>query len=193
MDLLNINKKVILASQSPRRKELLSALGIQFEIKVSSYEEVLPTHLSPEQIPLFHANNKAMDVLKNNPDAIIISADTVVILNNELLEKPKDLDDAKQMLSKLSGQKHQVLTAICVQSNMNHVVAEDSSYVEIAPLTQNEIDYYVNNHNVMDKAGSYGIQDWFGLAKNVSITGSYFNIMGLPTHLIYQILKENKF
>lgn len=183
--------KIILASQSPRRRELLQGLGLKFESLKINVEEVYPQDLAPEKVPAFLAELKAkahQEFLK--PGQILITADTIVILNGEILGKPHDEPRAKEMLRKLSGKTHEVVSAVTISSSEKYLTKTDVAKVEFESLSEQEIDFYVNKYKPFDKAGAYGIQEWIGMAKIKKITGSYYTIMGLPTHLVYEGLKE---
>ncbi len=184
-------KKLILASASPRRQELIKGLDIPFETRVVEVEENYPPDLSNTEIPEYLARLKA-SAYKNNllPDEVVVTSDTIVLFNNELLTKPKDKVQAIKMLRKLSGQMHKVFTSICVTSLTKQVCITDKSKVYFKKLDEDEINYYVENYNPYDKAGGYGIQDWLGFIAIEKIEGSYYNIMGLPTHRLYETLKQ---
>ena len=184
------NYKIILASNSPRRKELLSGLDIDYEVKVlPDIEENYPETLPTQEIPRFIAEEKAAaykDLM--TPEELIITADTVVVLGDEVLGKPVDLDDARRMLRALSGKTHQVMTGVCLmtlEKKRSFVVTTD---VTFKALSEAEIDYYVEKYQPLDKAGAYGIQEWIGYIGVTGLNGSYFNVMGLPVQRIYQEL-----
>ena len=180
---------IILGSKSPRRKELLQLMGLNFEVKVKETDESYPTGLSPEEIVTYIAEAKAaaFGVIK---DKLIITADTLVVLGNEVLGKPKDVLEAVEMLGKLSGNEHQVFTGVTILHNGETKSFFDSTKVFCRELTKQEIDFYVENYQPFDKAGSYGIQDWFGLNAVTRMEGSYTNVMGLPTEKLYANLKD---
>lgn len=185
------SKKIFLASKSPRRHELLKGLGIEFEVLLAEVEETYPSDLKAEKIPEFLAEKKASAVLSElKENDIIITADTIVILDGKVLEKPLSFEHAQQMLHSLSGKEHLVVTGVSIQSLSQKVTFSDHTLVKFAPLSSDEIDYYINNYQPFDKAGSYGAQDWIGLTGIEKLTGSYFNVMGLPVHKVYQHLKE---
>lgn len=190
--LSNLNEKsIILASKSPRRQELLKGLDINFEVKVKDVDESYPAHLAAETIPAYLAEKKALafaDELKEN--TIIITSDTIVIWNDEILEKPKSIEEAKEMLTKLSGKLHTVVTGVCIQSTSQKKVFSDQTKVHFMPISTEEIDYYIEKYKPFDKAGSYGVQEWIGYIGIEKLEGSYFNVMGLPVHKVYQALKS---
>lgn len=189
----NLDKyKIILASNSPRRKELLSGLGINYEVKtLPGIEETYPDTLKDEEIPLYIAKEKAdayRDVMQ--PDELIITADTIVWLDGIVMGKPKDVEDARQMLRTLSGRTHQVITGVCLTTTAFQKSFSTVTDVTFAELSDTEIDYYIRTYKPMDKAGSYGIQEWIGFIGVQKISGSYFNVMGLPVQRLYTELKK---
>lgn len=181
-------KKIILSSNSPRRKELLAGLDIPFEVKVlSGIDESYPEGLGVEEIPQYIAMEKAAayDIAE---DEIVITADTVVVLGDAILGKPVDENDAKNMLRALSGNTHRVVTGVCITSADKQRKFSVVSEVTFKVLSETEIDYYVNRYHPFDKAGAYGIQEWIGYVGVTSLKGSYFNVMGLPVQRIYEEL-----
>lgn len=181
-------KKIILSSNSPRRKELLAGLDIPFEVKVlSGIDESYPEGLGVEEIPQYIAMEKAAayDIAE---DEIVITADTVVVLGDAILGKPVDESDAKNMLRALSGNTHRVVTGVCITSAEKQRKFSVVSEVTFKVLSDTEIDYYVNRYRPFDKAGAYGIQEWIGYVGVTSLKGSYFNVMGLPVQRIYEEL-----
>lgn len=187
-----LKKKLILASKSPRRKQLLEQAGFSFTIQTLNVEEDYPDEMPKMEVAPFLARKKAQAAKSFivNGDEIILAADSVVILENRIYEKPKDYDDAVRILSELSGNKHTVVTGVCLLSHQKEVVFSGISRVDLLPLSTAEIEYYVNTYQPYDKAGAYAIQEWIGLCKIKSIEGTYPNIMGLPVDLVYQNLKE---
>ena len=180
---------VILGSGSPRRKELLAGLGIDFRVEVmKGIEETYPADLAVEEIPLYLSQLKAR-AYQPQPGDMIITADTVVILHGKVIGKPKDEADAKHMLTQLSGNVHTVVTGVTVSTHDRVESFSCSSKVEFAPLTAEEIDYYVKKYRPFDKAGSYGIQEWIGYMGIKGISGSFYNVMGLPVQRLYAMLK----
>ena len=187
-----VNYKIILASNSPRRKELLAGLDVDFEVRVlkgvdESYPATLPTAEIAEYIALKKAAayREAMAA-----DELIITADTIVVLNDEVLGKPKDAADACRMLHELSGKTHQVVTGVVLTTKGRQEHFSVVSNVTFKELTDDEIDYYVETYKPMDKAGAYGIQEWIGYVGVTRLEGSYFNVMGLPVQRIYEALKR---
>ena len=188
----NLEKyKVVLASNSPRRKELLSGLGIEYIIKtLPDIDESFPTTLSKEEIPAFIAVNKAnayREVMAD--DELIITADTIVWKDGEVLGKPVDHEDAINMLRKLSGAKHLVMTGVCLTTTNWQKDFTATTEVTFSELSDEEIEYYVDLYKPMDKAGSYGVHEWIGYVGVQSIVGSFYNVMGLPIQRLYGELK----
>ncbi|HSN08246.1 MAG TPA: Maf family protein [Hanamia sp.] len=185
-------QKIILASGSPRRKQLLELAEISFEIIVSDIEETFPSDLPASQIAMHIAENKAVAVLENldNSDAqTIIAADTVVVLDNEILGKPTDRKEAIAILSKLSGKTHKVITGVCILSATNKTIFAEETAVEFYSLSKKQIEYYVDNYKPYDKAGAYAIQEWIGAIGIKSIKGDFYNVMGLPVSRVVKELK----
>lgn len=183
------NYHVILGSGSPRRKELLAGLGIDFRVEVvKGIEETYPQDLPVEEIPLYLSKLKAQAYQVKAHD-MIITADTVVILHGKVIGKPKDEADAKRMLAQLSGNVHTVVTGVTVSTKDRVESFSCHSLVEFAPLSAEEINHYVTCYKPFDKAGSYGIQEWIGYMGIKGISGSFYNVMGLPVQRLYALLK----
>lgn len=184
-------KNIILASASPRRRELLSGLDFDFKIEVREVDETPPENLKGAEITDFIVKKKAsaFDDLKDND--ILITSDTLVLLDDEILGKPKNEEEAKRMLKKISGKKHQVITSVCFTTNQNQQTIHDSTDVYFRELSDKEIDYYVASYQPFDKAGSYGIQEWIGFIGVEKIDGCFFNVMGLPLRLVYDVLNNH--
>ncbi|MDO3424712.1 Maf family nucleotide pyrophosphatase [Chryseobacterium sp. APV1] len=182
--------KLLLASQSPRRKELLTSLGFEFEVVKIDCEEIVPEHIKVEESAAYLSELKADAFRSLEKDEVLLTADTVVAIDDQFLGKPSDEKEAKQMLQLLSGKTHQVYTGITIKTSDKTITQIDVADVELDEITDDETKYYIKNYRPFDKAGSYGIQEWLGMAKIKKITGSYYTIMGLPTHLVYKILKE---
>lgn len=182
--------KILLASQSPRRKELLKNLGYNFNVVKIDCEEIFPENLHAKEVAGFLSELKANAYKNLSENEVLITADTVVSLDNEILGKPNNKKEAMEMLRKLSGKTHQVYTGISVKTNYKTVTKTDVANVEFDEISETEALYYINNFHPFDKAGSYGIQEWLGMAKIKKIEGSFYTIMGFPTHLIYKMLKE---
>lgn len=183
---------VILASNSPRRKELLGGLGVDYEVKtLQGIDESYPDTLQGEEIPIYISREKAqayLEIMKDND--LIITADTIVWLEGKVLGKPADEAEAVQMLRALSGKKHQVITGVTLTTMAFQRSFAVTSDVEFAILTDEEITYYVANYPPLDKAGAYGVQEWIGFIGVRNLVGSYFNVMGLPIQRLYQELKQ---
>lgn len=184
--------KVILASNSPRRKELLSGLGIDFEVRtISGIDESYPHTLRGEDIPVFISGKKAEAYRQTMAEnEMIITADTIVYDNGRVLGKPKGREEAIEMLHELSGHAHEVITGVTIVAKQKTVQFASTSKVFFASLTDEEIVYYVDNYKPFDKAGAYGIQEWIGYVAVTRIEGSYFNVMGLPIQRLYTELKQ---
>jgi septum formation protein len=185
------NKNIILASNSPRRQEFLKLLHIPFQIKVFEVEEIYPNHLKGVEITEFLANLKAENYKEQlEIDEILITSDTIVWLDNEAIGKPKNHQNAIEILQKLSGKTHDVITSFVLKSIDKSEVFSEITNVTFKELSLDEIEFYINEYKPFDKAGSYGIQDWIGLIGITNLNGSYTNVVGLPTHLLYEKLKN---
>lgn len=183
-------KRLILGSQSPRRIQLLKDLGLSFEVHPSGADETHPKDIAPEHIPLELAKRKAEALMPLYGTDVLLTADTVVLMDGELLEKPKDIEEAKLFLSRLSGRWHSVVTGYTLTCGERQLTGEVRSEIHFTTLSEDEINYYVSHYQVLDKAGAYGIQDWIGLIGVSEVRGSYNNVIGLPTTYIYQSLKK---
>ena len=181
---------ILLASQSPRRKQLLEMIDFKPVIIKVDVEEVFPAELNLTEVPAYLSQLKAKFAEATSENDLVITADTVVILENELLGKPKDLEDAHRMLQKLSGKTHQVITGVTLKSTQKTITFSEVTKVTFQKLTHSEIDYYLSKYQPMDKAGSYGIQEWIGGVGMKKIEGCFYNVMGLPTSRLFQELKE---
>lgn len=182
--------KILLASQSPRRKELLSSFGFDFEVVKIDCEEIVPEHIKVGESAAYLSELKANAFRNLIDDEVLLTADTVVAIDEQFLGKPEDENEAKKMLRLLSGKTHQVYTAITIKTLDKTITETDVADVEFDEISDEEIDFYIKNYKPFDKAGSYGIQEWLGMAKIKNIKGSFYTIMGLPTHLVYHILKN---
>lgn len=187
------NYKLILASNSPRRRELLAGLGLEFEVRVlPGINETYPADLSGGDIPLYISREKAAAYRSSlAADELLITADTIVWLDGKVLEKPTDEADAHRMLRALSGKTHQVFTGVCLTTTERQVAFSCCTDVTFCTLTDEEIDYYVSHYRPLDKAGAYGVQEWIGYVGVEHIEGSFFNVVGLPVQRLYQALKQN--
>lgn len=178
--------KIILSSNSPRRKELLAGLGVDFEVRVlKDVDERYPDDIPLNEVPLYIAIEKA-SAYTVAKDELVVTADTVVIVDNEILGKPKDRTEAYGMLRKISGKTHQVVTGVCLTTIDDQRSFTVTTDVEFKELSDNEIYYYIDKYRPFDKAGAYGIQEWIGYVGVLSLKGSYYNVMGLPVQRIYE-------
>jgi septum formation protein len=186
------NYRIILASNSPRRKELLSGIDVDYEVHtLSDIDESYPDDLPKEEVAEFLSRKKANAYLESlEENALLITADTLVVLHGKILGKPLNKEDAKNMLHELSGQTHFVITGVCLTSKQKQVSFSDKTYVTFGDLTDQEIEYYVEKYNPLDKAGAYGVQEWIGYVGVEKIEGLYFNVMGLPIFKLYRELKQ---
>lgn len=184
------NTKWILGSQSPRRKELLAGIGIDFEIRTKDTDESYSSEIAVQDVAVYLAQVKAEALLPElAPSETIICADTVVIIQGEILGKPKNQTEAQQMLRKLSGNTHEVITGVFIGNHQKKVVFSESTLVTFETLTDEEIDFYLEQYKPYDKAGSYGVQEWLGYVAVKQLVGTYTNVMGLPTNRLYHELK----
>jgi septum formation protein len=185
------NYRVILASRSPRRQQLLRELGLKFDVVIKEYEEIYPENLSGEEIARFVAHEKAASFKDNISDnEIVIAADTIVWCNNKVLGKPLDHDDATRILKKISGNTHEVITGVSLRSQTKELTFSESAKVTFETMTEEEISYYIDEYKPYDKAGAYGIQEWIGIIACSHIDGSYFNVVGLPVQRLYKELQR---
>ena len=184
--------KILLASKSPRRREILQLLRVPFTVvTIDGIDESYPDNLDSDKVSEYIANKKADAFLdKIGENELIICADTVVICENKILGKPKDKEDAVSMLKFLSGKTHQVTTGVTIATKGKRTSFSSNSHVTFADLTEDEIRYYVDTFHPYDKAGAYGIQEWIGAVAVAKIDGSFYNVMGLPVHRLYQALKN---
>lgn len=191
MTLTSTSWNIILASKSPRRQSLLKELGIDFEIKTKEVEEIFPPELKREQVAVYLSELKAKAFSEDLKEKdLVITSDTIVCLGEEIIGKPTDRQDAIDMLGKLSGNKHEVITAVTLLSNQKKKTFYEVTEVYFKALSSSEIEYYIDNYKPFDKAGSYGIQEWIGYIAIEKINGSYFNVMGLPVKRVYEELIE---
>ena len=182
-------QKIILASQSPRRKQLLEWAEIDFDIIVSDTDESFPIDLSFEEAAIHIARNKALAVIeKINPVIPVLAADTIVVCEEQIIGKPKDREDAIQVLGNLSGKVHRVITGVVIFSSKKEIAFCDTTHVTFNPLTKEQIIFYVDKYKPYDKAGAYAIQEWIGVVGIKSIDGDFYNVMGLPVSRVVQHL-----
>lgn len=192
-----MNKKIVLASQSPRRKQLLEWAEVNFDILSSETDETWPEGLPMEEIPIFIAREKAKAVRQSGlykryeGDVAVLAADTIVVLDGHVLGKPLDRDHAIEMLRLLSGRKHQVITGVIIVNKEKEIVFSDVTEVVFHPIAKEDIAYYVDKCEPFDKAGAYAIQEWIGTVGVKSINGDFYNVMGLPISRVLQALHEH--
>ena len=179
----------ILASQSPRRKQLLEWAEIDFEVMVANTDEAFPESFSPTEAAIHIAKEKAQAIKERVTGKTIIAADTMVVLGNEIIGKPKHREEAVAILKKLSGRRHQVITGVCIL-HQEEISFADVTEVEFHSLTQEQIEFYVDKYQPYDKAGAYAIQEWIGVVGIKRITGDFYNVMGLPVSRVVQALQE---
>lgn len=184
--------KIVLGSASPRRQELLRQLDWDFKTVSIKADETYPNILPATEVPEYLAIKKSLAYDKLKKDELLITADTIVVLDGEILEKPKNKTAAKKMLQALSGKKHEVITGVCLRTKKDILTFADISEVYFKKLKNKDINYYIDRYKPFDKAGAYGIQEWIGLVGIKKIKGSYYNIMGLPTAKLIDYIKECK-
>lgn len=184
------NHNIILASGSPRRQAFFKELDLDFSIQVKEVVETYPSHLKHSEVTDYLSQLKASVFVDLNENDILITSDTIVWKDEKALEKPNDFEEARQMLQNLSGEMHEVITSVCFTSKEFQTTVHDVTKVWFKPLSSEEINYYLKNYKPFDKAGSYGIQEWIGYIGIEKIEGCYFNVMGLPTRLVYKTLTE---
>ena len=193
--------KIILASSSPRRKQLLQWAEVNFEIITHPTDELIPHNVPVEEVPIYIAREKALAVKEKiklwkeghsgeNNNYPILAADTIVVLGNEILGKPIDMEDAKQMLEKLQGNHHKVITGVVILNGENEVSFSDITDVSFHPLTSKQIAFYVEKYKPYDKAGAYAIQEWIGVVGIKTVTGDFYNVMGLPVSRVVQAINN---
>lgn len=181
--------KIVLASNSPRRRELLKGLDVDFSIEViDGIKEDFPPGLAVDKIPAYIAKEKAA-AYKVSTDEVLITADTIVVLGDKIMGKPKNADDARQMLHELSGRTHHVVTGVCLTTTEGQTAFSETTAVSFRSLSDKEIDYYISHYHPFDKAGAYGVQEWIGYVGVTKIDGSFYNVMGLPVERVYEALE----
>lgn len=189
VDAIINRQKIILASQSPRRKQLLEWAEIPFEVKVMETDESYPLNLSAEEIAIHIARNKALVIQQASSTILpILAADTIVVLNNEIIGKPKNREDAINILSRLSGNHHKVITGVVILTGKKEIAFSDTTDVEFHSLTKQQIEFYVDKYQPYDKAGAYAIQEWIGVIGIKSINGDFYNVMGLPVSRVVRAI-----
>lgn len=183
-----LTRPLLLASNSPRRRQLVKECGFEFTVEVRPTDESFPEDMNPAEVPAYLARHKAEQFLPDAEKQLVLCADTIVVKEKQILNKPANRDEAFQMLRLLSGTTHQVITGVCLLVDGIFYVETDTAEVTFRTLTDREIDHYIQHQPPFDKAGSYGIQDWIGMTGIERIEGSFYTIMGLPTHLLYRLL-----
>lgn len=183
-------QKLIVASNSARRQQLMKDAGFEFEVHVLDVDETLEADISNETAAEYLAEKKNKAYRAIFKDEVVLTSDTVVVSNGEILGKPKDEQEAFHMIKSMSGSSHQVISGVCISSPDNKVSFSDVTHVQFEELSPEEINYYIENYKPYDKAGSYGIQEWIGMIGIQSIQGSFYNVMGLPINKVYQTLRS---
>jgi septum formation protein len=184
-------ERIVLASQSPRRKQLLEWAEVPFDVIVRETDELYPAHLPVTEVPVYIARNKALAVKKElSHHRIILAADTIVVLNGRVIGKPKDRKHAIEILSSLSGQAHQVITGVVLLNGDQEIAFSDSTEVMFHTITKEQIIFYVDKYQPYDKAGAYAIQEWIGVVGIQSVKGDFYNVMGLPVSRVVKVLNE---
>jgi septum formation protein len=187
---MKLTKQLILASNSPRRKQILTDAGFDFTVSVKEIDESFSTEIPVNEVAEYLARKKAQAFHENSDNTIILTADTIVAVDNLILNKPADKNGAIEMLKKLSGRTHVVHTGVCLRMGNTENSFTDTTKVSFKSLTDNEIEYYIETCKPFDKAGAYGVQDFIGMVGIDKIEGSYFTVMGLPIHRVYKELEE---
>jgi septum formation protein len=182
--------KIVLASQSPRRKQLLEWAEVGFDIIVEPTDETYPDTLSAPEIAIHIARQKALAIKNLVPDRTILAADTIVVLGNKIIGKPKDREDAINILTQLSGMHHKVITGVVLMNNAQEICFADSTDVEFHGLTNEQISFYIDKYKPYDKAGAYAIQEWIGVIGIKKVNGDFYNVMGLPVSRVVQALQQ---
>ena len=186
------SKRIILGSGSPRRRELLAGLDVPFTVDTgNTFTESVPNGAAPEEVPLLMAQGKSHGFHRQlEPDELLITADTVVIVDGDVLGKPHSPEEAAAMLRRLSGRTHLVVSGVVFRTALRERSVTDTTVVHVAPLSDEVIDYYIEHYKPFDKAGAYGIQEWLGFAAMGHIEGSFYNVMGFPVHRVWELLQE---
>lgn len=186
---ISLSRPLVLASNSPRRRQLLTQSGFTFSSEVRPTDEIFPATMSPDEVPVYLARKKAEEFQRDAQDDLILCADTIVVKDDLILNKPADEIAAIEMLELLSGTTHRVVTGVCLMDRDKFITRTDIATVTFRKFTKSELELYVKQQPPLDKAGGYGIQDWIGLTGIERIEGSHYTIMGLPTHLVYEMLR----
>ncbi|MDQ6476975.1 Maf family protein [Dyadobacter sp. LHD-138] len=184
-----LSRPLILASNSPRRKQLLQETGFDFEVEVIPTDETFPKNMPTSEVAAYISAQKAEMFIALHPEKLVLTADTVVIIGDTILNKPEDCQEALKMLNMLSGTIHEVITAVSLLADNSIHTVSDTAQVTFRTLDKREINHYIEHYKPFDKAGGYGIQEWIGMIGIERIEGSFYTIMGLPVHIVYQLLK----
>lgn len=184
------NKRIILASGSPRRQEILKSIGVDFEVELRSVNEVYSQDLNHHEISDYLAKLKADQFTDLQANEVLITGDTIVWHNGKALNKPSDKEEAFEMLQSLSNSTHEVISSFCIKTQNHEEITYDTTKVKFRSLTDDEIWHYIHTYSPFDKAGAYGIQEWIGQVGITEIEGSFYTVMGFPIHLVYQKLSE---
>lgn len=187
--MINLSHPLVLASNSPRRQQLLREMGVEFTVQVRPTDELFPADMPASDVAGYLAQHKAEQFAHDLRDKLILCADTVVVVDNTILNKPADAAEACDMLRLLSGRSHQVITGVCLLSPQGYEILSDVAHVTFKTLTDSEIEYYITHYRPFDKAGAYGVQEWIGMIGIPRIEGSFYTIMGLPLHKVYELLR----
>ncbi len=187
---MQFTHQLLLASGSPRRRQLLAEAGFSFSVKMKAVPEDFPVGMPAAEVPVMLARRKAEALRPELTNEIVLAADTVVVIDGCILNKPADEAEAFSMLSRLSGRMHQVITGVCLLSREKTITFSDSTEVYFKSLSLEEITHYIQQYQPYDKAGGYGAQEWIGMVGVEKMVGSYFNVMGLPVHRVYEALKQ---
>lgn len=187
--MISLSRSLVLASNSPRRQQLLREMGFEFTVEVRPTDELFPADMPASDVAGYLAQHKAEQFAHDLGDKLVLCADTVVVVDNQILNKPADALEARAMLGKLSGRSHQVITGVCLLSAQGYQTISDVAEVTFKPLAETEIEYYITHYRPFDKAGAYGVQEWIGMIGIPRIEGSFYTIMGLPLHKIYELLR----
>jgi septum formation protein len=191
--MFQLTRPLVLASNSPRRQQLMRDAGFRFIVHVKDTNEDFPETMPAEEVPAYLARKKAEAFRQELENQIILTADTIVVVDNEILNKPKDTTEATEMLKKLSGRQHQVITGVCIMTTEHTETFIDIAQVFFRELTDWEIEYYIKTCKPFDKAGAYGVQDFIGMVGIPRMEGSYFTVMGLPVHKVYEAFVSSGF
>ncbi len=187
---MNSAHLLILASNSPRRQELLKQAGYAFEVVTYQFDEILPEHIAADGAAEYLAKEKNRFYRSKLENQVIITADTTVVLDNVVYNKPIDASEALEMINRFSGKTHEVISGVCISNLKKSISFSSKTKVTFSDISEQEAQFYVDQYQPLDKAGAYGIQEWIGLTKISSVEGSYFNVVGLPIHQLYEVLKK---